>query len=134
MVDRYGPEIVIVHGGATGVDEWFGMVAAGMGLAVEVHPADWERLGKMAGTARNREMVAAEASLCIAVHRFIPRSKATKDCVLQAIAAGIPTYLIDSDEGKPKRLLADDPRLEWSASAGFVKKPISTPCPLLGFG
>jgi hypothetical protein len=57
-------------------------------------------------------MVAAGGELCIAVHRFILISKGTKDCAKQAIQAGIPTYLIDSDEAKPKRLLAGDPRLE----------------------
>jgi hypothetical protein len=30
----------------------------------------------------------------------------------QAIEAGIPTYLIDSDDAKPKRLKKGDPRLE----------------------
>jgi hypothetical protein len=57
-------------------------------------------------------MVDAGAGVCIAVHRFLMNSKGTKDCARQAIEAGIPTYLIDSDEAKPKRLLADDPRLE----------------------
>jgi hypothetical protein len=57
-------------------------------------------------------MVAKGAGLCIAVHRFLMNSKGTKDCVLQAIAAGIPTWLIDSEDGEPVRLRADDPRLE----------------------
>ena len=57
-------------------------------------------------------MVAAGAGLCIAVHRYVFNSKGTKDCANQAIAAGIPTYLIDGDEGKPKRLRKGDPRLE----------------------
>jgi len=35
LVDRYGPEIVIVHGDATGVDECFGRAAKGYGLTVE---------------------------------------------------------------------------------------------------
>ena len=35
----------------------------------------------------------------------------TDICARQAIPAGIPTYLTKSDEGRPKRLLADDPRL-----------------------
>jgi hypothetical protein len=32
--------------------------------------------------------------------------------VRQAIAAGITTYLTDSEEAKPKRLKKGDPRLE----------------------
>jgi hypothetical protein len=57
-------------------------------------------------------MVKAGADLCLAVHRFVFNSKGTKDCAKQAIEAGIPTYLIDSEQARPKRLLADDPRLE----------------------
>jgi hypothetical protein len=56
-------------------------------------------------------MVRAEAGLCLAVHRFLMNSKGTKDCARQAIEAGIPTYLIDSEKAVPKRLRADDPRL-----------------------
>lgn len=109
---RYGPDIVIVHGAATGVDESFDTAAMGLGIATEPHPADWERLGKRAGPIRNQAMVDAGASMCIAVHRYLMNSKGTKDCCRQAIEAGIPTYLIDSDAAKPKRLRADDPRLE----------------------
>jgi hypothetical protein len=57
-------------------------------------------------------MVAAGAEMCIAFHRAISASKGTKDCARQAIEAGIPTYLIDSEAAVPKRLLAHDPRLE----------------------
>jgi hypothetical protein len=48
-------------------------------------------------------------ALCGGSHKA---SKGTKDCCRQAIEAGIPTYLIDSDKAKPKQLRADDPRLE----------------------
>jgi hypothetical protein len=74
--------------------------------------ADWDRFGKRAGPIRNAEMVAAGAMLCLAFHRFLPGSKGTKDCARRALAAGIPTWLIDSDAGIPRRLRADDPRLE----------------------
>jgi hypothetical protein len=112
LVKRYGPDIVIVHGDATGVDESFATAAKGLGVAVEAHPADWDRLGKRAGPIRNEEMVCAGAGLCLAVHRFLMNSKGTKDCARKAIEAGIPTYLIDSEKAVPKRLRADDPRLE----------------------
>lgn len=115
LMQRYGPDLVIVHGDATGVDESFATAAKGFGLSVEAHPVtdrDWQEKGKRAGPIRNGEMVRAGADLCIAVHRFIFNSKGTKDCARQAIEAGIPTYLIDSERAVPKRLLADDPRLE----------------------
>lgn len=115
LMARYGPDLVIVHGGAAGVDDAFDLAAKGLGLAVEPHPVtdqEWDRLGKSAGPRRNTKMVALGADLCIAVHKFIPGSKGTRDCATKAIAAGIPTYLIDSEEAKPKRLRPNDPRLE----------------------
>jgi hypothetical protein len=112
LVDRYGPDIVIVHGAATGVDESFATAARGLGVAEEPHPADGDRHGKRAGPIRNQEMVDAGAALCVAVHRFLANSKGTKDCCRQAIEAGIPTYLIDSEKAVPKRLRAGDSRLE----------------------
>jgi hypothetical protein len=56
-------------------------------------------------------MIRAGAELCIAVHRFLANSRGTKDCVRQAIAAGIPTYLIDSEAALPRRLRGGDMRL-----------------------
>jgi hypothetical protein len=57
------------------------------------------------------EMVQAGADLCIALHRSIETSKGTRDCVRQALAAGIPVWLIESEEAIPKRVQADDKRL-----------------------
>jgi hypothetical protein len=75
------------------------------------HMAGWRVLGKLAGPARNREMVESGADLCIALHRTLATSKGTKDCVRQALAAGIPVYLIEDDSVTPRRVQADDPRL-----------------------
>jgi hypothetical protein len=112
LVARYGQDIVVVHGAATGVDESFEMTCRGLGVNTEPHPADWERFGKRAGPRRNQDMVDAGAGLCIAFHRSLWTSKGTKDCVRQALEAGIPTYLVDSEEALPVRIRADDPRLE----------------------
>ena len=46
LVARYGPDIVIVHGDSTGVDESFAAAAKGQGVAVEAHPADCGNPGK----------------------------------------------------------------------------------------
>jgi hypothetical protein len=51
------------------------------------------------------------ADLCIALHRTIETSKGTKDCVRQALAAGIPAYLIEDERGIPRRIQTDDTRL-----------------------
>jgi hypothetical protein len=56
-------------------------------------------------------MVESGADLCLALHRSIEASKGTKDCVRQALAAGIPVYLIGDDRAHPIRLQAADWRL-----------------------
>jgi hypothetical protein len=99
-----------------------------LGVKVEVHPARWDHLdvpgaivrqnkygvryNANAGPIRNAAMVAAGAGMCVAFHRFLRQSRGTKDCVRRAIEAGIPTYLIDSEEARPRRLRADDARLK----------------------
>ena len=111
LVARYGPDIVIVHGGACGVDQAFAEACRHLVIKAEPHVADWKGLGNIAGPARNREMVQAGADLCVALHRSLESSKGTKDCVRQAISAGIRVYLIDGDEAVPKRIKLDDWRL-----------------------
>jgi hypothetical protein len=106
----YGPELVIVHGGAAGIDQSFAVACRELGVTAEAHLADWRGLGNIAGPARNREMIQAGADLCLAFHRLLATSKGTKDCVRQSIAAQIPIFLIEGDEGVP-RLLGDDERL-----------------------
>lgn len=108
---KHGPGFVIVHGGAAGVDRAFAEACDDLGIDHEPHPANWKEHGKGAGPLRNAEMVALGASLCIAVHEDIRGSRGTRDCARKAIAAGIPTYLVDSEEAIPQRLRADDPRL-----------------------
>jgi hypothetical protein len=57
-------------------------------------------------------MIDTGAGLCIAFHRRLSTSKRTKECVLRALDAGIPTYLVDSEEAILVRIRADDARLE----------------------
>src|SRR5262249_33867496 len=111
LVARYGPDLTIIHGESTGVDESFATAAKGLGLHVEAYSANWDKHGDAAGPIRNGDMVRSGADLCIAMHQFLANSRGTKDCVRKALDANIPTYLIDSDKLVPRRLLADDPRL-----------------------
>jgi hypothetical protein len=124
---RYGPGLVIVHGAATGIDASFAEACDDLGVEQEPHRARWKdlkaagavircdrhgrRYNANAGPERNAEMVAAGAQMCVAFHRFLAGSRGTKDCVRRAIEAGIPTYLIDSEAAEPRRLRADDGRL-----------------------
>jgi hypothetical protein len=113
LIERYGHDVVIVHSGGCGVDQSFEVACRDLGINVESHPVnhEWVRLGKMERPARNAKMVAAGADLCIAIHRDISASTGTKDCARQAIEAGIPTYVVESEKGRPERLRADDARL-----------------------
>jgi hypothetical protein len=56
-------------------------------------------------------MVDAGAGLCLALHRYLANSKGTRDRARRAIAAGLPTHLIDSERAQPRRLRAGDARL-----------------------
>jgi hypothetical protein len=109
LVARYGPGIVIVHGDDTGVEESYATAVKGLRITTEAHPVDFDHLGDGAEPFRNREMVRAGAELCIVVHRLLAASRGVKDCAREAIAAGIPTYLIDSEEAVPRRMRSGYP-------------------------
>jgi YspA, cpYpsA-related SLOG family len=57
LLARYGPNLIIIHGAAPGVDESFAAACREMGVAAEPHVADCKGLGNVAGPARNRQMV-----------------------------------------------------------------------------
>jgi hypothetical protein len=94
LLVRYGPDLVIVHGGATGIDWSFTQACGKLGVKIEVHPARWDdlespgavirenkygvRYNANAGPIRNAEMVAAGAGMCVAFHRFLARSNVAK--------------------------------------------------------
>jgi ABC-type sugar transport system substrate-binding protein len=103
LIARHG-KVALVIGDADGVDRVFAETARASGCEVCVFGADWEKFGKRAGPLRNQEMVTDGADFCIAVHKSLARSRGTKDCVQRAMAAGIPVWLIDSDDGEPRRV------------------------------
>jgi hypothetical protein len=111
LIARYGPDIIIVHGGGPGVDESFAKGCRQLGLAAESFPADWS--GGTGCSTRNQRMIAAGADMCIAVHHTLATTERTKDCVLRAIAVGIPTFLIEEDvRAFPRRLNEGDCRIK----------------------
>jgi hypothetical protein len=112
LVSRYGREIIIVHGGCPGVDECFNKACAGLAIAVDVRLANWPQTGMPTIGSRNRELIKPGADLCIALHQAISTSQRTKDCVRQAIQAGIPTFLLEDERAIPKRVKPGDKRLK----------------------
>lgn len=103
LVARYD-RVVIVHGNARGVDQSFRQAAEEACVEHEPHTAKWDVEGPGAGPRRNTQMVESGATFCLAVHRDLAASKGTKDCVRKAIAAGIPVWLIDREDGEPRRI------------------------------
>jgi hypothetical protein len=110
MVARYGPDIVIVHGDDTGVAESFATAAKGQRIRTEEPVADFARQGKEAFRFRNREVLRVGAQLGVILHRSV-LDAGTTDLARQAIEAGVPTCLINSEEGRPKRIRTGDARL-----------------------
>lgn len=113
VVDRLKakhPELEIIHGAAKGVDTAFAVAAANAGVPVIACPAEWDAHGPAAGPMRNQRMVDAGADLCLAFHGNLKRSKGTNDCVRRAMDAGIPVWLVDSDDegARPVRVTEDD--------------------------
>ena len=84
--------VMLVHGGATGVDTQCGLIWAEWGGQVEIHPADWRKHGKAAGSIRNQEMVDLGADLCYAFPDS--GSKGTYDCVERALKAHTHTVVV----------------------------------------
>lgn len=114
LVARYGPDLVIVHGGGTGVEESFDAACKGLGIATEAHPVsdrEWQMQGERAVSVRNQWMVDLGAQMCLAVHRYLANSKGTRDMVRQAIEAEVPVWLIESEADRPVRVRSGDARV-----------------------
>lgn len=96
VLDVPATQVVLVHGAAPGLDTIASDLASELGMQVESHPAQWETHGRAAGPIRNAEMVAAGADVCLAFPLGGPSgSRGTYNCLRQAHAAGIPTFLVD---------------------------------------
>jgi len=110
LVARYGRDIVIVHGGCPGVDESFNNACKSLGITVEVRLESWPQTRTPTIGNRNRELIKPGADLCITLHRYVRTSYRTRDCILQTLQAGIPTFLIEDERAIPTRLWRADPR------------------------
>jgi hypothetical protein len=83
-------EMVIVHGVCPhGADAVAQAWCERHGVPSELYPADWARLGKAAGHARNQVMIDKGADVCYAFYWEGAVNSGTADCVARAEAAGI---------------------------------------------
>lgn len=101
VVNPHQWKVILVHGGARGVDTMAAELAKEHGWSVEKHNAHWyehddkcpgwhegERICKRAGHRRNEHMVSLGADLCLA---FIKdQSTGATGCAKAAEAANIP--------------------------------------------
>lgn len=94
--------IILIHGGCSGVDTLSGEVGSKLGFEVEVYPAEWKKYGTYAGPKRNKQMIdklleyknnGYEIKM-LAFHDCIEKSKGTKDCVNTASKNGIVAEII----------------------------------------
>lgn len=71
-------KIVIIEGGAAGVDTLARLCAISLGLEYRTFAADWERFGNIAGTLRN-EVLIRHADFCL--FYWDGKSTGTKDAI-----------------------------------------------------
>ena len=109
LLPKYGPDIVIVRGGFPGIDYSVAEACRELGVQSDLYLADFSRVGDF--QHQNREMLRKGAGLCIIVHRGALNEQ-SKDLARQPTKANVPTYLIENEEGIPKRMLADNIRLQ----------------------
>ena len=81
---------IIIHGAAQGLDTLASQVAFELGHHPAGMKANWDLYQLAAGPRRNTAMLALAPDEVWFFHNDLQNSKRTKDCVLQAEAAGIP--------------------------------------------
>ena len=90
LVDEVPPGVVVVSGGARGVDTWAVERARARGLQtieIPVPPGGWERFGRIAGHLRNAELVAAVDEIWACPWWG---ARGTGDTIARARAAEVP--------------------------------------------
>lgn len=92
VIDTFKQDDVVIHGDARGADRFADQEARIVELIVIPVPAMWEDYGKSAGPRRNQMMLEMRPDAVIYFHDDLDSSRGTKDMVLRARSAGIPTY------------------------------------------
>jgi hypothetical protein len=87
------PFTALMHGGATGVDQFAGEWAASRGVQRYICHAQWDKYGKAAGPKRNARMLEWKPDVVIA----FPGGAGTANMVQQAEAAGVPVVRVGGD-------------------------------------
>lgn len=100
--------ILVIHGGANGVDKLAGQAAFRLGFGVRSYPANWSKYKKGAGPIRNNQMIKEnKIDQVLAFHDDLGQNKGTRDMVNKALEMGLPVrhykstgYYIDMEQQK----------------------------------
>lgn len=91
-------DITIIDGVARGADTCGFLSGKELGMHSERYPANWDKFGRRAGPIRNQQMLAeGKPTRVLAFHDDIENSKGTKNMVMIARKAGIPTEVFSHD-------------------------------------
>lgn len=87
--------VLIITGGARGVDTQADLCASILSYKTHVVHAEWDKYGKKAGPIRNIRMLEQyKPHLVLAFHNDLENSKGTKHCVNQARAREIEVEVV----------------------------------------
>lgn len=92
---RLEPGDKVVSGAAAGPDTWGVNAAKAVGHPIEEIPADWDRLGRKAGFARNTT-IAEKADKVLAF--WDGKSRGTRDTIIKAHEMGKVVIVVYGDE------------------------------------
>lgn len=104
-VAKHGAPELVVLGDAFGVDAGARSWAIARSHRHQVHRADWLTHGRRAGPMRNLAMVQAGRIAGHLVAFPVGESRGTRDCMRQALAAGLTVFEVDL-RGVPKLVSA----------------------------
>jgi hypothetical protein len=88
-------DVIIISGGARGVDTAAIEEATRIGLACKIYPADWNQYGKKAGIIRNQQIVDVADEI---VAFWDGHSRGTKNTIHQAQRAGKRVTIINTSD------------------------------------
>jgi len=87
---QYNLDVMIISGGARGIDSIADDVADITGISIKIFKPDWDKYGKRAGYIRNK-LIIDEAEKVLAF--WDGKSKGTKHSIDLAIKAGKPVNI-----------------------------------------
>lgn len=88
--------LLVIHGGAKGVDTTAGKVANSLGVHTACVDALWSSYGRSAGPTRNAMMLTLEPNEAFAYSKDIDASKGTLNMVTLLNSRSIPVKIISS--------------------------------------